>query len=158
MRSVFTQFLTVAAILFHAAVLPAQEVPGESSCKTAIRDTTTRHLNVLLDSAGKIKPLKGKSAGAAEALAFQLMSEVTGERTFRDAALELADRELADMRATKFGVRAIKEKEKEGGAKIQGGGPPPFGFYTGNVGYILHRAGGRDDDLKYIAAVLDQYP
>jgi hypothetical protein len=158
MRSVFTLSFTVAAFLIHAVVLTAEEVPGESACKAAIRDITTRHLNALLGSDGRIKPLKGKSAGAAEALAFQLMFEVTGEKKFRDAALELADRELADMRATKFGVRAIKEKEKEGGKKIQGGGPPPFGFYTANVACILHRTGGRNDDLKYIATVLDQYP
>jgi hypothetical protein len=158
MRSVFAIFFTVAAFVLHAVAVCAEEIPGARAFKTALLDTRTRHLTALLDSDGKIQPLKGKSAGAAEALAFQLMFEVTGDKRYGAAALELADKELADMRATKFGVRAIKEKEKEGGAKIQGGGPPPFGFYTANVGYILHRTGGRNDDLKYIATVLDQYP
>jgi hypothetical protein len=158
--------IVVAQLLLHADYAWSAESPRAGGSargdvadfKSALLSTTTQHLNSLLDSDGKIKPLKGKSAGAAEALAFQLMFEVTGEKRFRDASLELADRELADMRATKFGVRAIKEKEKPGGDKIQGGGPPPFGFYTANVAYILHRTGGRNDDLKYIATILDQYP
>lgn len=101
---------TVAGLLFFAVFLQAADTPGEPALKAALLETTTRHLNALLDSEGKIKPLKGKSAGAAEALAFQLMFEITGEKRFRDAALDLADHELADMRATTFGVRAIKEK------------------------------------------------
>ena len=132
--------------------------PDAATVKAALLNTTKQHLDALLDSTGKVKELKGKSAGAAEALAFYLTFEVTHDARYRAAALALADLELQDMRATKFGVRAIKEKEKEGGTKIMGGGPPPFGFYTANVGYILHQEGGRTEDLKYIATVLDQYP
>jgi hypothetical protein len=62
------------------------------------------------------------------------------------------------MRATEFGVLPIKEKDKPGGATIIGGGPPALGAYTSSVAYILHREGGRNDDLKYLATVLDRYP
>ena len=62
------------------------------------------------------------------------------------------------MRETKFGVLPIKEKEKPNGEGIVGGGPPALGIYTSRVAYILHKEGGRNDDLKYIATVLDQYP
>src|SRR5215207_4975819 len=121
--------------------------PEEEALRDALLATTTRHLDALLDSAGKMQPLKGKSAAAAAAMAFRMMFEVTGEARFRGAALELAERELQEMRATKFGVRAIKEKEK-GNEKIMGGGPPPFGFYTAYVSYILKAEGGRKEDLK----------
>ena len=43
------------------------------------------------------------------------MFEITGEPKYRQAALSLADEILKDMRATKFGVLPIKEKEKPGG-------------------------------------------
>jgi hypothetical protein len=62
------------------------------------------------------------------------------------------------MRETRFGVLPIKEKEKPSGEEFMGGGPPALGFYTSRIAYILHKEGGRDDDLKYIATVLDQYP
>ena len=126
--------------------------------KSRLLPATTRHLNKLLAADGSVVPLKGKTAEAQEALAFYLMFETTGDRRFRHAALELADRVLQGMRATKFGVLAIKEKEKAGGERIMGGGPPALGFYTANVAYILHKEGGRNDDLKYIAKVLDEYP
>ena len=72
--------------------------------------------------------------------------------------MELANQVLRDMRATKFGVLPIKEKDKPGGTVIIGGGPPALGAYASSVAYILHKEGGRDDDLKYIADVLDRYP
>jgi hypothetical protein len=86
------------------------------------------------------------------------MFEVTGDQKYRQAALALADQVLRDMRATKHGVLPIKEKDKPGGEKIIGGGPPALGAYTSGVAYILHREGGRDADLKYLATVLDRYP
>jgi hypothetical protein len=140
-----------------AATLAVGAAPDEPAVRAELLATTSRHLEALLDSTGKLQPLKGKSAAAAEAMAFRLMFEVTGEARFREAALELAERELQEMHATKFGVRAIKEKEK-GNEKIMGGGPPPFGFYTAYVSYILRAEGGRNEDLRYIAGVLDHYP
>lgn len=159
MKSVSASICVIAfAMLMLQPVLLRAEAVDEAGVKKVLQATMTKHLDALLDGVGKVQPLKGKSAGAAEALAFQLMFEVTGDKRYHTAALALADNELAEMRATKFGVRAIKEKEKAGGEKIQGGGPPPFGFYTTNVAYILRQQGGRNDDLKYIATVLDQYP
>lgn len=117
-----------------------------------------RHLNQLLGGDGSVVSLKGKTAGGSEALAFYLMFEVTGQPKFRKAALSLADEVLEDMRATKFGVLPIKEKDKPGGEKIIGGGPPALGAYASGVAYILHKEGGKDKDLKYIATVLNQYP
>lgn len=126
--------------------------------RSRLLTATARHLNLLLGADGSVGPLKGKTGNAQEALAFHLMFEITGDQRFRHAALDLADRVLKDMRGTTFGVLPIKEKEKPGGETIMGGGPPAFGFYTANVAYILHKEGGRNDDLQYIGKVLDQYP
>ena len=122
-----------------------------------LRDTLTRHLNQLLGADGSVRAMKGKTAEGNGALAFYLMFEVTGEQRYRKAALSLADQVLKDMRATKFGVLPIKEKDKPGGTTITGGGPPALGAYTSSVAYILHKEGGRHDDLRYIATVLDRY-
>jgi hypothetical protein len=86
------------------------------------------------------------------------MYERTNEQKYRKAALSLVDQVLRDMRATRFGVLPIKEKEKGGGKTIIGGGPPALGNYASGLAYILHKEGGRSDDLKYIATVLDRYP
>lgn len=126
--------------------------------KTRLREAATRHLDKLLTTDGSVVSLKGKTADAQEAMAFYLMFEATGEQRYRRAAVELADRVLKAMRTTKFGVLPIKEKEKEGGKNFIGGGPPALGFYTSSVAYILHKEGGHDEDIKYIATVLDQYP
>ncbi len=126
--------------------------------KARLRAATTRHLNMLLGADGSVAELKGKGGDGEEALAFYRMFELTGDQRFRTAALALAARVLADMRATKFGVLPIKEKEKPDGKTIIGGGPPSMGFYAANVAYILHKEGGRNDDLKYLAKVIDEYP
>jgi len=126
--------------------------------KSNLLSATTRHLNLLIDADGSAKSLKGKTADGQMAFSFYLMFELTGDQRFRQAALGLADHVLKNMRETKFGVLPIKEKEKPDGEAIMGGGPPALGFYTSRIAYILHKEGGRNDDLKYIAAVLDQYP
>ena len=141
----------------HAAEAPKSS-PSLQAFKSKLLDATTRHLNSLLAADGSVRSLKGKTADGQTALAFHLMFEVTGDQRFRRAALDLADRVLKDMRKTKFGVLPIKEKEKPDGKTIMGGGPPALGFYTAAVAYILHREGGRSDDLKYLAKVLDEYP
>jgi hypothetical protein len=115
-------------------------------------------LNQLLSKDGRIKNIKGKTAEGSGALAFYLMYEITHEAKYRTAALSLVDQVLTDMRATKFGVLPIKEKEKAGGATIVGGGPPALGAYASALAYILHQEGSRSDDLEYIATVLDRYP
>lgn len=125
--------------------------------KAKLRDTLTRHLDQLLDADGSVRAMKGKTAEGNGALAFYLMFEVSGEQRYRKAALSLADQVLKDMRATKFGVLPIKEKDKPGGTTIVGGGPPALGAYTSSVAYILHQEGGRGDDLHYLATVLDRY-
>jgi len=126
--------------------------------RALLLDTMTRHLNQLLGADGSVRAMKGKTAEGNGALAFYLVFEVTGEQKFRKAALSLADQVLQDMRATKFGVLPIKEKDKPGGTTIVGGGPPALGAYTSSVAYILHQEGGRNDDLRYLATVLDRYP
>ena len=125
--------------------------------KAKLRDTLTRHLDKLLSADGSVRAMKGKTAEGNGALAFYLMFEVSGEPRYRQGALSLADQVLKDMRATKFGVLPIKEKDKPGGTTIVGGGPPALGAYTSSVAYILHKEGGRSDDLRYIATVLDRY-
>lgn len=126
--------------------------------KAKLHDTLVRHLNQLQKSDGTIAALKGKTADGNGALAFYLMFEITGEQKFRRAALALADQVLQDMRATKFGVLPIKEKDRPDGESITGGGPPALGAYVSAVAYILHRESGRNDDLVYLATVLDRYP
>lgn len=138
---------------------PAATRTGMEDLKTRLLAATTKHLNLLLAADGSVVPLKGKTADGQGAMAFYLLYETTRDQRYRRAALALADGVLRDMRATRFGVLPIKEKEKpETGATFIGGGPPAFGFYTANVAHILHQEGGREDDLKYIAGVLDSYP
>jgi len=150
---IFAAFLPIPGAMLHAAdsILPAD-------FKAKLQTTLTRHLNQLLNDDGSIAGMKGKTSEGNSVLAFYLMFEVTGEQKFRTAALTLADQVLKDMRATNHGVLPIKEKDKPGGKTIIGGGPPALGAYTSGVAYILHKEGGRNDDLKYIATVLDRYP
>ncbi|MEO6740770.1 MAG: hypothetical protein ABIP20_10990 [Chthoniobacteraceae bacterium] len=126
--------------------------------KSRLLTATTRHLNLLLGADGSVAELKGKGGDGEEALAFYRVFEITGDPRFRTAAISLADRVLKDMRAMKFGVLPIKEKEKPDGRAFIGGGPPAMGFYVANVAYILHKEGGRTPDLKYLAKVIDEYP
>jgi hypothetical protein len=126
--------------------------------KAKLQTTLSQHLNQLLGAGGSIAEMKGKTSEGDCALAFYLMFEVTGEPKYRQAALTLADQVLKDMRATKHGVLPIKEKDKPVGETITGGGPPALGAYTSAVAYILHKEGGRAEDINYIAAVLDRYP
>ncbi|MBL9201446.1 MAG: hypothetical protein JNL39_13130 [Opitutaceae bacterium] len=148
------------AVLFLAspAALPAADAPLPSDFKAKLQTSLTRHLNQLLRDDGSVAAMKGKTAEGNGALAFYLMAGITGEPKFRTVALALADQVLKDMRATKHGVLPIKEKDKPGGATIIGGGPPALGAYTTAVAYILHQEGGRADDLKYLATVIDRYP
>jgi hypothetical protein len=153
-------------ILLAAAALPlgAAEVvgtkPDDSSqaFKSRLRMTMIRHLDQLIGDDGSVAALKGKSAEGSGAMAFYLMFETTGDQKYRKAALGMADQILKDMRATKFGVLPIKEKEKEDGKTFIGGGPPALGAYTSATAYILHKEGGRNEDLRYIAQVMDEFP
>ena len=152
-----TVLLLIPLPALHAAETP-KPADASQAFKAKLQTTLTRHLNQLLGADGSVASMKGKTAEGNGALAFYLMFEVTGDQKFRKAALSLADQVLKDMRATKFGVLPIKEKDKPGGTTIIGGGPPALGAYASGVAYILHKEGGRNDDLKYIATVLDRYP
>jgi len=141
-----------------AADTPSAKPATETSAfKARLQRTIGQHLDQLLKPDGSVRTLKGKGANGEEALVFYRMFEVTGEQRYRTSALTLADRVLKDMRATKFGVLPIKEKEKGDGEKFIGGGPPAFGFYTANLAYILHKEGGRTNDLMYLGKVVDAY-
>jgi len=150
--------LFTALLLGQLGILQAADAPLPVDFKAKLQTMLTRHLNQLLGDDGSVAEMKGKTSEGNGALAFYLMFEITGEEKFRKAAVTLADQVLTDMRATKHGVLPIKEKDKPGGETIIGGGPPALGAYTSAVAYILHKEGGRSDDLKYIATVLDRYP
>jgi hypothetical protein len=147
-------FLSV--LLFQT--IAAADSPLPADFKTKLQTTLARHLNQLLRDDGSLAELKGKTSEGSGAFTFYLMNERTNEQKYRKAALSLVDQVLRDMRATKFGVLPIKEKEKGGGKTIIGGGPPALGNYASGLAYILHKEGGRSDDLKYIATVLDRFP
>lgn len=164
-------WLSVLAVSVHAAELSApggavrQDIltvalsPEEiAGFRGRLLATTTRHLDLLLKPDGKVAGLKGKTADGMTAMAFYLMYEMTGEQKYRAAAKELADRIVRDMKATRHGVLFIKEKDKGFGEAIEGGGPPAFGWYVSAAAYILHREGGRNEDLRYLASVTDKFP
>ena len=155
-----TALLLASLTALHSADSPVQSgaAADVAAFKSRLLTATKRHLNMLLGDDGSVASLKGKGGDGEEALAYYRVFEITGDQRFRKAALSLADRVLKDMRATKFGVLPIKEKEKPGGETIIGGGPPAMGFYVASVACILHREGGRADDLKYLAGVLDRFP
>ncbi len=151
-------FLSTLA-LFPLVAAPAMNRPESlTAFKAQLQTTLTRHLNTLLRDDGSLRAFKGKTSEGNGALSFYLMYEATGEQKYRKAALTLANQVLKDMRATKFGVLPIKEKEKAGGTTIIGGGPPALGAYASSVAYVLHKDGGRIDDLLYVATVLDRFP
>ena len=150
--------LLSALLLAPLVLLHSADAPVSPEFKAKLQSTMVRHLEALLNGDGAVTEMKGKTSEGNGALAFYLMFEVTGEEKFRKAAVSLADQVLQDMRATKHGVLPIKEKDKPGGEKIIGGGPPALGAYASGVAYILHKEGGRHDDLEYIATVLDRYP
>ena len=128
------------------------------SLQARLLSVTMKNLDRLIDPTGHVVALKGKSSDGMAAFAFYLIYEMTGEQKYRTAALELAGQVLRDMRATKYGVLYIKEKENEAGETIQGGGPPALGWYAAKIAYIYHKEGGRDDELEYIAGVVDGFP
>ncbi|MES2693553.1 MAG: hypothetical protein V4773_08775 [Verrucomicrobiota bacterium] len=143
------------------SVRPADPVVAEADLaafRSRLLATTVRHFDRLLKADGTVSRLKGKSGDGMTALAFQLGYELTGNEKYRAAAWMLADRIVADMRATKHGVLYIKEKETTDGEAIDGGGPPAFGWYTSAAAYILQRRGGREADLRYLAAVAERFP
>lgn len=125
--------------------------------KARLLSVATRHLDLLAESPDTLKELKGKSAAGMTALAFYRMYETNGKQSYRAAALRLADGVLADMKATKFGVLFVKEKEKGSGEEIEGGGPPALGWYASALAYVYHRE-GKSAELKYVGGVLDRFP
>ena len=116
-----------------------------------------RHLDLLLDACGRAAEIKGKDAAALTSMCFEILHASTGDARYRRAAVELAGRVLAAMRASATGVLPIKEKEK-GGEKFLGGGPPALGWYAACLAWVLHRAGGREADMEYVAQVVDRFP
>lgn len=157
----FTSGLRVAA----PGQTPESKAPASTVTKRDLDDfqsrlltVTKKHLDVLINSEGKIAALKGKGADGMTALAFYQMYELTGNQKYRMAAIDLADRIVKDMKATNHGVLYIKEKDTEGGESIAGGGPPALGWYASSAAYILDKEGGRNEDIKYIASVIDNFP
>jgi hypothetical protein len=123
-----TFVLTLSALLLTPlATLNAADSRLPADFNSKLRTTLTRHLNQLIKDDGSLAELKGKTSEGSGAFTFYLMYEFTQEQKYRNAALRLVDQVLRDMRATKFGVLPIKEKEKSGGKTIIGGGPPALG-------------------------------
>lgn len=137
------------------SVLPA-DVRELNEFRSRLLSATTKHLDRLIEK-GTIE-LKGKSADGIVALGLYSVYEMNGNDAYRRAAVQLTDQILADMKAMKFGVMYIKEKEKSAGESIPGGGPPALGWYAAAAAYVLHKEGGRTEDLKYLAGVIDNYP
>jgi mannose/cellobiose epimerase-like protein (N-acyl-D-glucosamine 2-epimerase family) len=86
-----------------AATTPPSALPA---FKASLRDTMTRHLDLLLGPDGSARALKGKTANGHAAFAFYLMFELTGNPAYRRAAIEIADRILRDMRPTSYTGKA----------------------------------------------------
>lgn len=144
----FIAFGRIAHGASATALLDFRETLEKSVC---------RQLDLLFEDGGQVADLKGKDAESPTAMAFWLLSQRTNRERYRAAALTLADRIITAMRATRFGVLYIKEKEKEG-EKISGGGPPPFGWYTANAAALFAGVPGRESEVLYIAGVLDAFP
>lgn len=154
-------FLIAAALTMRGASPSGPDALAENELaafRARLVATTTGHLDRLLKPDGTVADLKGKTGDGMTAMAFSLMHRMTGNPKYRAAALQLADRIVADMKATKHGVLFIKEKEKGDGETIGGGGPPAFGWYVSAAAYILHQEGGREHDLRYLATVTDKFP
>jgi hypothetical protein len=149
-------FIGFPSIATRADVQPAT-TPELADAKRALTATVTRHFDQLLRPDGSLRDLKGKTAEGQEAYAFYAAYELTGNEKYRRAGVTLANRVLQSMRATKLGVLAIKEKDKSDGETILGGGPPALGFYAARTAYVLHREGGRGEDLRYLAGVIDRF-
>jgi len=150
--------ILISTLLIAPLALAGDTPAPRDVFQAKLRATLNRHLRLLLSGDGSVASLKGKTAAGNSALTFYLMFEATGEQGLQKAAVALADQVLKDMRATKHGVLPIKEKDKPDGEIILGGGPPALGAYTAGIAHILHREGGRNNDLRYIATVLDRYP
>jgi hypothetical protein len=153
-----TCLLLLTSFLTAAEPSPPLSRDELSAFNARLLAVTTNHLNQLMGDDGRVVALKGKSATSQTAAAYYHLYELTGNQKYRVAAVQLADRILADMKAMKFGVLYIKEKENPDGDKVAGGGPPAFGWYTTTLAHIYQKEGGRTNDLKYIATVLDQFP
>src|SRR5262245_50422049 len=142
--------MTRRQLLWMAAAVPlrAQSAGLKAHTSTVLR----KHLDSLLDPNGSLARLKGKAADGLTAVCYELAHESWNEPRYRRASVELADRVLAAMKKMPVGVLAIKEKEKPG-EKVMGGGPPALGWYAAALGHVYRRAGGRGDDLLYVARV-----
>ena len=136
-------------------------LPAVATADTGITARATaavrRHLNLLLDASGNPVTIKGKDAAALISISFEILHASTGDARYRRAAVELAGRVLAAMRATPTGVLPIKEKER-GEKTFVGGGPPALGWYAACLAWVLDRAGGREADIEYVAQVVDRFP
>jgi hypothetical protein len=159
-----SRFFRISIVYLSTTLLaPSAEIqPGVSSAEfdafsQRLFDATTKHLNQLSTEDGKVADLKGKSAAADTALAYYLLFQRTGTSRYRPAAVALADSVLREMKATKLGVLPIKEKETPDGTEIMGGGPPAFGEYVATLAYIYNGEDKREEDLKYLGQVVDQF-
>src|SRR3954451_3571008 len=78
---------------------PAVSAKDLTEFRARLLAATTRHLDQLLDAKSGVAALKGKNADGATALAYYQAFEVTGEKKYRAAAVELADRIVKAMKA-----------------------------------------------------------
>jgi hypothetical protein len=158
-------FRPLPFLFFLAAILPVRAAEPTVKVTRAemdafqqrLFDAVTKHLNALCSEDGKVVAIKGKSAEPQTALAYYLLFERSGTSRYKPAALSLADEVLREMKATQHGVLPIKEKETPEGKEILGGGPPAMGEYIAALAYIYHRQDGREEELKYLGTVMDQF-
>jgi hypothetical protein len=161
--------LTTIVLTFASAsqgILPETrpvdtQAPSKSELaafQSRLLKAATHHLDLLIESNGKVAALKGKGTDGTTASAFYSIYEITGVQKYRTAAITLADDLLAQMKATKHGVIFNTAKQKATGETISGGGPPVFGWAVAAAAYIYHKEGTRPDNLKYLATIVDNYP
>jgi hypothetical protein len=162
--NILSRFFRIAALCLSTALLAraTEYQPGVSGQEfdefsQRLFDATTKHLNQLSTEEGKVSEMKGKSAAADTALAYYLMFQRSGTSRYRPAAVALADGILREMKATKLGVLPIKEKDTPDGETIIGGGPPAFGEYIATLAYIYHGEEKREEELKYLGKVVDEF-
>jgi len=108
-----------------------------------------RHLDLLLDASGRAVDIKGKDAAALISMCFEILHASTGEARYRRAAVELAGRVLAAMRASP--PACSRSRRKKGAGEVSRRRPASAGLVcrVRSLGAAPRRR--READLEYVA-------